>query len=70
MLVSLDQNNVIINSMFPYGNPFYMYKCTNISIVNITILHSIFTSHDIAIFNVNTSYIDNTLDIILYTIAT
>ena len=39
--------------MFPYGNPLYIYKCTNISI---TILHSIFTSHDIAIFNVNTSY--------------
>ena len=53
---------VIINSTFSL----YMYNCTNISIVNITILCEIcdilnyfdifiLYSHDIAIFNVNTS---------------
>ena len=70
---------VIINSTFPYGNPLYIYNCTNISIVNITILCEkcdilnyyniqIVYSHDIAIFNVNTSlvYVHNSFDITIY----
>ena len=67
---------VVINSTFPYG--IYNYS-TNISIVNITILCEICDiyhyydmqieySHDIAIFNVNTSsvYVHNTFDITVY----
>ena len=71
---------VVIKSTFPYnntlGNPLYIYNCTNISIVNITILCEIcdiphhynikiVDSHDIAIFNVNTSsvYVHNSFDI-------
>ena len=68
---------VIINSTFPYGNPFYVYNCTNISILNITILCEkcnyyydigIEYSHDIAIFNVNTSSMGvyNLFDITVY----
>ena len=70
---------VIINSTFPYGNPLYIYNCTNISIVNITILcekcdiHHYYNiqieySHDIAIFNVNTSsvHVYNSFDITVY----
>ena len=66
---------VIINSTFPL----YIYNCTNISIVNITILCEkcdilnyydivIMYSHDIAIFNVNTSsvYANTTFDITIY----
>ena len=69
---------VIINSTFP----FYTYNCTNISIVNITIVCEICDilnyydkqfvyivySHDIAIFNINTSsvYVYNTFDITVY----
>ena len=70
---------VIINSTFPL----YMYNCTNISIVNITILCEICDihihhyydilfvyivySHDIAIFNVNSSvYVLNSFDITVY----
>ena len=66
---------VIINSTFPP----YIYNCTNISIVNITILCEICDilnyydivivySHDIAIFNVNTSsvYVYNSFDITIY----
>ena len=70
---------VIINSTFPYGDAFYIYNCTNISIVNFTILCEIcdilnyydiyiMYSHDIAIFNVNTSTMGvyNTFDIAIY----
>ena len=69
---------VIINSTFPYGNPLYIYNCTNISIVNITIvceicdIHHYYDiyieySHDIAIFNVNSSvYVHNTFDITVH----
>ena len=67
---------VIINSTFPYGNPLYIYNCTNISIVNITIVCEICDyyniqivySHDIAIFNVNTSSVKvlHSLDITVY----
>ena len=68
---------VFINSTFP----FYIYNCTNISIVNITIVCEIcdilnyydkqfvyiLYSHDIAIFNVNSSvYVYNTFDITVY----
>ena len=66
---------VIINSTFFL----YIYNCTNISIVNITILCEkcdilnyydiyIMYSHDIAIFNVNTSsvYVYNSFDITVY----
>ena len=64
---------VIINSTFPL----YIYNCTNISIVNITIvceicdIHvhdiQIVYSHDIAIFNVNSSvYVHNSFDITIY----
>ena len=76
---------VIINSTFPYGNPLYIYNCTNISILNFTILCEkcdikfnvehyynniieIVYSHDIAIFNLNTSSMGvyNTFDITVY----
>ena len=66
---------VIINTTFPL----YMYNCTNISIVNITIVCeicdilnyydiAIVCSHDIAIFNVNTSSmgVTDTFDITVY----
>ena len=66
---------VIINSTFPL----HMYNCTNISIVNFTIVCEICDihyyydiyivySHDIAIFNVNTSTMGvyNTFDITIY----
>ena len=63
---------VNINSTFPL----YIYNCTNISIVNITIvceicdIHSVqmVYSHDIAIFNVNTSsvYVHSSFDITIY----
>ena len=63
---------VNINSTFPL----YIYNCTNISIVNITIvceicdIHSVqmVYSHDIAIFNVNTSsvYVHSSFDITVY----
>ena len=69
--------NVIINSKFPL----YIYNCTNISVVNIMILCEICDihvhhyydiqivySHDIAIFNINTSsvYVHNSFDITVY----
>ena len=67
--------NVIINSTFVH----YIYNCTNISIVNITIVCEIchiqryyniqiMYSHDIAIFNVDTSSMDvhNSFDITVY----
>ena len=70
---------VIINSTLPYGNPLYIYNCTNISIVNITILCEIYYihhhynihivySHDIAIFNANTNSmgVHNSFDITVY----
>ena len=70
---------VIINSTLPYGNPLYIYNCTNIGIVNITILCEICDihhyydihivhSHDIAIFNINTSSVNvhNSFDITVY----
>ena len=70
---------VIINSTLPYGNPLYIYNCTNISIVNITILckicdihhyYDIFIvhSHDIAIFDINTFsvHVYNAFDITMY----
>ena len=70
---------VIINSTFPYGNPLYIYNCTNISIVNITIVCEICDilnyiyiqieySNDILILNVNTSTMGvyNTFDIAIY----
>ena len=66
---------VIINSTFPL----YIYNCTNISIVNITIVCEICDihhhyntyivySHDIAIFNVNTSStsVQNSFEVIIY----
>ena len=66
---------VIINSTFPL----YMYNCTNISIVNITIvceicdIHHYYDiyivySHGIAIFNINTSsvHVYNSFDITVY----
>ena len=66
---------VIINS----GNALYIYNCTNISIVNITIVCEICDilnyfhiqieySHDILILNVNISsvYVYNTFDITVY----
>ena len=71
----------IINSTFPYCNTLYIYNCTNITIVNITIIMCekcdthhyydiviIVYSHDIAIFNVNTSsvYVYNSFDITVY----
>ena len=74
---------VVIKSTFLYnntlGNPLYIYNCTNISIVNITIvceicdIHHYYSiqivySHDIAIFNVNTNtfYVHNSFDITVY----
>ena len=70
---------VIINSTFPYRNPLYIYNCTNISIINITVLCEIcdilnyydiviMYSHDIAIFNVSTSRMGvyNSFDITVY----
>ena len=72
---------VIINSTFRYSYPLYIYNCTNISVVNITILceicdihvHDYYDiyikySHDIAIFNVNTSsvYVYISFDVTVY----
>ena len=70
---------VIINSTFPYGNVLYIYNCTNINIINATILceicdiHHYYNiqlvySHDIAIFNVNTSSVQvhSSFDITVY----
>ena len=71
---------VIINSTFTHGNnALYIYNCTNISIVNITILcttcyiHGLYDvyieySQDIAIFNVNTItfYVYKSFDITVY----
>ena len=73
---------VVINSTFPYnntiGNAFNIYYCTNISIVNITIVCEICDilnyykidiaySHDIAIVNVNNSMgVYNSFDITVY----
>ena len=67
------------NPLYIYGKPLYIYNCINISIVNITILcekcdiHDYYNiqiehSHDIAIFNVNTSsvYVYNSFDITVY----
>ena len=63
---------VIINSTFPL----YIYNCTNISIVNITILcdicgiHdiAIMYSHDVTIFNVNAASTDvyNSFEVTVY----
>ena len=70
---------VIINSTLPYNNLLYIYNCTNISIVNITILckicdiHGYYNiylvySHDIAILNVNTNSMNvyNSFEITVY----
>ena len=67
---------VIINSTFRYSYPLYIYNCTNISILNITILCekcnyydiAIVYSHDIAIFNINTSsvHVHSSFDSTIY----
>ena len=69
-------NQQVIISMLPHGNLLHIDNCTNISIVNITILlhkicgihHyydiAIVYSHDIAVFNVNAStYVYNSSEV-------
>ena len=73
-------NHLVIIYSFVYGNPFYMYNCINISIVNITIFYVcaaeicydnygvvIRYSHNVAIFNVTTSMqIYNSFEVAIY----
>ena len=67
--IASNQYVIITTSTFTYDYILHIYNCTNISIVNITILNiQIVYSHDIAIFNVNTSRVGvhNSFDITMY----
>ena len=77
--VSFIGSNQYVISTYSQGNALYIYNCTNITIVNITIvcttcyIHGYYdvyieNSHDIAIFNVNTRtfYVYKSFDITVY----